>query len=259
MDLIEFTPLSPSFLTIWPVSLHYYWLMYAVSFLFAYSFIKKLIIKYRFAVNEEIFERLFFWIIICWLIWWRLGHVLFYDFQYFSENLVEIFYVWNGWMASHWWIIGGLIWFMYFKPKNINTLKFLDLIVLPLPIWLALWRLWNLINWELYGKVTSMPWCMKFADEICRHPTQIYAVIKNLIIFGILFYLYKKFKFSKPWILASAFLISYGILRIIVEFYKESFIWNNYLSFLTTGQILSCLMVLFWLLLWISIIRRSKV
>lgn len=251
----SFTPFSPIFLTIWPVNFYYYGLMYAFSFLIAYVILRKsIMLKW---VSENDFEKLFYWTIFMWLVWWRLWHILFYDFEYFSQNLIEVFYIWNGWMASHWWFIWALIWIYIFKPK-IPLLKLLDLLIYPVPIWLALWRLWNLINWEIYGKATNVPWCMEFADTICRHPTQIYAILKNLTIFAVLYYLNKKLienwklkvkSYLQPWILFSSFLILYWFLRIVVEFFKEDFIWNNYIELITTGQVLSAIMVVIWVLI----------
>ncbi len=253
--IISFTPMSPVFLSIGPFNFYYYGLMYAISFLIAYLMLKKSIMSKW--VSENDFEKLFYWVIILWLIWWRLWHVLFYDFSYFSQNLIEIFYIWNGWMASHWWFLWALIWIYIFKPK-IPILKLLDLIIYPVPIWLALWRLWNLINWEIYWKASSMPWCMEFADTVCRHPTQIYAIIKNLIIFWVLFYINieiqnpkSKIKsYLKPWVLFSVFLILYWIFRIFVEFFKEDFVWNNYFEFITTGQVLSGVMIFIWVYIY---------
>lgn len=256
--MINFTPLSPTFLQIWAIQFHYYWLLYAISFSIAYIFLKKKLVdeNTEIQIKENDFEKLFFWIIFMALIWWRIWHILFYNFEYFSHNLLEIIKVWKWWMASHWGFIWGIIWFLLFKPKKIEFFKLADLVILITPIWLALWRIWNLINWELFWKETTVFWCMKFSDEICRHPTQIYASLKNITIFLILFYLYKKR--VKPWIILWTFFASYWFLRIIVEFFKEKTQWNNYVELFTTGQILSFFMILFWIWFILKIKNYKK-
>ncbi len=179
---------SPIFLTIWPLNFYWYGLFYAISFYFWYVFIFKNL-KKKYEISEKEFDKIFFWISVCALIWWRLWHVFFYDFQYYSQNLLEIFQVWKWWMASHWWIIWAVIWFLIFRknfnlkfyfpnflnPKqasptklvsknlknkilNFFTLssfdkKLLDLFAISWAFWFWLWRLWNFINWELFWKI----------------------------------------------------------------------------------------------------------
>jgi len=256
--MINFTPLSPMFLEIWPLQFHYYWLMYAISFLAVYLFLKKKLVdeKSKIQITEKKFDKFFFWIIALTLIWWRFWHILFYNFDFFFQNPVEILKVWKWWMASHWGFLWASIWFILFRPKEIPFFKLADLTILLVPLWLALWRIWNLINWELYWKATNLPWCMEFADEICRHPTQIYASLKDITIFLILFYLFRKK--VKNWVIFSSFLISYWILRFIVEFFKEETQWNNYLEILTTGQILSFFMILTGILLLLFLKKENN-
>lgn len=258
IDIVHLDLLSPIFLSIWPIKFHYYWLMYAISFLFWYYFLKKELVQ-KSIISEADLEKLFYWTAIFWIIWGRLWAVIFYNFDYFLVHPIEIFYVWNWWMASHWWFLLWFIWFLLFKPKQINLFIILDLIVIPLVLWLALWRFWNLINWELYWYATNVPWCMNFADWICRHPTQIYAIIKDLFILLSLIIIKYKFNHKLPlWFITSVFLIMYWILRFIVEFFKENFKWNNYFDFITTGQILSILMIFIWIFLIINISRKRN-
>lgn len=257
MGIIHIDLLSPVFLAIWPFKFHYYWLMYALSFVFWYWFLRKNLVQ-KSIISEKQLERMLFWTIIFWIIWWRLWEVLFYNIDYFINHPIEIFYVWNWWMASHWWFILWFIWFLLFKPKQINSFTLLDLIVIPLALWLALWRFGNLINWELYWYVTDLPWCMKFADWLCRHPTQIYAIIKDLFIFFVLIIIWKRVGSVLPWwFIASTFLILYWILRFIVEYFKEDFVWNNYFNLITTGQILSLIMIFIWVVFMALIFRRN--
>lgn len=254
MNFIYFTPLSPVFLHIWPIQFHYYGLMYVISFIIWYKIISYILNHNIIWMSNEKFDNLYYSIIIWWLIWWRLWHILFYELSYYIQRPIEILFIWNWWMASHGGFIWWLIAFLLFKPRNIKAINISDIFLVPLPIWLALGRLGNLINWEIYGYATSVPWCMHFSDRICRHPTQIYAIIKDIIVFLVVIYIFKYH--NKPWNITSAFLITYWTLRIIVECFKETFTWNNYLSYITTWQILSIIMIIIWISIFF--IQRNK-
>lgn len=256
MNTILFTPFDKVFLEIMWIKFHYYWLMYAIWFSFWYLLLSFLLKKEKIILSEKEFDRMFFWIAIFWLIWGRIWHILIYNFSYYFQNPLEIFAVWKWWMASHWWLIWWLIWFFIFKPKDIDYKKILDLTVIPLSFWLWLWRIWNFINWELYWKASSMPWCMYFDDNICRHPTQLYAFIKDILIFLILFYLYKKW--VRNWFLVVSFLILYWSFRFFVEFFKENTQGNNTFSFITTGQVLSIFIILSWIIFWLTLKQKNN-
>ena len=259
---------SPIIFQIWPLKFYWYGLFYAISFYFWYVFILKNLRKTTFPkgknniwiISEHEFDKMFFWIAIFALIWWRLWHVLFYDFAYFSQNLLEIFQVWKWWMASHWWIIWAIIWLFLFKNKKINIKKLLDLFAISWAFWFWLWRLWNFINWELFWKIFEKIdsenffsflnfICVDFWDWVCRHPVQIYSSLTNFLIFWILFFLLQKKFFQQKknfWKIFYLFLIFFWIQRFFLEFIKEDFVWNNYFEILTTGQIFSVLMVFVW-------------
>jgi len=265
---------SPIFLTIWPFDFYWYGLFYAISFYFWYLFIFKNLKKY-FKVSEKEFDKIFFWISVFALVWWRLWHVFFYDFAYYLQNMLEVFQVWKWWMASHWWIIWAIIWFYFFVVKsNLITyqskkvqgfnLKILDLFAISWAFWFGLWRLWNFVNWELYWKVfekiNSEDFlsfinfiCVDFWDWICRHPMQIYSSLANFLIFWILFFLVSKNFFQDEknfWKIFYLFLILFWIQRLFLELFKEDFSWNNYFDILTTGQIFSVLMIFCWIFLF---------
>ena len=274
---------SPVFLTIWPLQFHWYGLFYAISFYFWYVFILKNLrflpsLEWKVCISEQEFDKMFFWISIFALIWWRLWHVLFYDFWYYSNHLLEIFQVWKWWMASHWWIIWAMIWYYFFVVKSKQdspgtqhnktvpglNLKFLDLFAISWAFWFWLWRLWNFINWELFWKIfikfnewnffsfLNFFW-VNFWDWIVRHPVQIYSSLANFLIFWILFFLLQKKFFNQEenfWKIFYLFLILFWIQRFFLEFLKENFHWNNYFEILTTGQIFSIFMILIWIFLF---------
>ena len=177
-----------------------------------------------------------FYIFIGAILTARLFYVLFYGTQNYIQNPLEIFKLWQGGMSIHGGILGTVLGIIYFvkKNKDYTILQLTDLIAMPTAIALMFGRIANFINGELYGRVTSLPWAVKFKDaEGFRHPSQLYESAKNLIIFSILFLRSKKpFKEGE---LTALFLIYYSILRFTVEFVREPEI---YIGPLTMGQLL---------------------
>jgi phosphatidylglycerol:prolipoprotein diacylglycerol transferase len=238
-----FTPFEKIFLTIGPLKFHYYGLMYALSFLFIYFVLPK-IYKYRdLNIDQKTHENLCFWLTVSGLLGGRIFYVLFYNLEYFLNYPLKIFAVYEGGMASHGAFLGGVLGIFLFSKKNkINFLKVLDSIAILFAFCLALGRLGNFINSELYGRITDVSWCMNFnGQNECRHPSQIYAIIKNLIIFFTLFSLRKKS--LKLGYFSVLFLSMYSVFRFIVEFFREPDPQIGYLFLgLTQGQILSLIM-----------------
>ena len=114
-------------------------------------------------------------------------------------------------------IIGGLVFCRQYK-KDFYELA--DLLVIPLGIALMLGRIANYLNSEFYGKITSVPWAVKFGGiEGFRHPVQLYEAAKNLLIFALLWAI--KDKSLKKGALFWTFILSYGTLRFFLEFFKE--------------------------------------
>ena len=139
-------------------------------------------------------------------------------------------------MSIHGGILGGILGIYIFSRKfKYNFLKLTDLVTLPLALGLVFGRIANFINAELYGRITSVKWAVKFPNaEGYRHPSQLYESLKNLIIFSVLFFKSKKpFKTGE---LTSIFLILYSLLRFFVEYVREP---ELYFLGLTMGQFLS--------------------
>ena len=243
-----FTPFEKVFLTFGPIKLHYYWLMYVFWIIFCFILMKKLFKDKNIYVSKNQFENIFFTTTVSALIGWRLFYILFYNLNFYLSHPIKILAVWEWWMASHWWIIWAVLWGYFMAKKyKIDFLKWADLFVIPLWIALMFWRFWNLINWELFWRATDASWCINYED-VCRHPSQIYAAIKNFTIFTILFSL--RNKTFKKWTLFSMFIILYSSFRFIVEFWREpdSNIWLLIFN-LSQWQIISVIMFLLWLIL----------
>ena len=227
--------------------IHWYGLLYLAAFLLAYVLLKKFQ-KFRSLTlsNDEI-SSVLSWVIIGVIVGGRLGFVLFYEPVYFLQNPFEAFAVWNGGMSSHGGFIGvGLALLYILRKKQIPLLAFLDVATVPIAIGLTLGRLGNFINWELYGTVTDVPWAMQIPGvEGLRHPTFFYAMVKDLWIAAVCLVVLRSQK-TTPGFVISLFLIMYGVLRFIVELYREQTFALTDLGLitLTRGQLLSVPIIL---------------
>ena len=151
----------------------------------------------------------------------RLFYILVYDLKYYLTNPESIFAIWHGGMAFHGALLGIIIATLLFcKKKKIHFYSLADHAVIPTSLALALGRIGNFINGELYGRQVSpnYPLAVNFGDGIARHPSQLYESIKNLIIFATLFPLRKHN--LKPGTLFWLFITMYGMLRFIIEFFR---------------------------------------
>ena len=212
---------------------------------------KKIILKKNEELNQKInlgdFDDLITYIIIAIILGGRLGYVVFYNFEYFILNPIEILKVWEGGMSFHGALIGIILATVIFSTKRkITTLFFLDIIACVSPIGIFFGRIANFINSELVGKVTNVYWGVMFPkiDNLIRHPSQLYeAVLEGILLFLVMNFLYFK-KNYKIGNCSSFFLIFYGIFRISAEFFREPDIQIGYLiGSISMGMLLSALMI----------------
>ena len=173
----------------------------------------------------------------------RIFYVFVYNLPFYLSNPFEIIAVWHGGLSFHGGIIGAVIAGIYFtKRKKIDFYELADIVVIPLALGLALGRLGNFINGELYGRIADVPWAVKFPDaEGFRHPSQIYASFKDWLIFFTLWVI--KDKNLPKGFMFWLFVVMYSTLRFIVGFFRAP---DPQLGFilgpLTMGQILSIIM-----------------
>jgi len=156
----------------------------------------------------------------------RLGYVLFYNFEYYSQNIFEILKIWQGGMSFHGGLLGVAISIILFSKKtNNNFFKFADIVSCVAPIGIFFGRIANFINGELYGKITSVSWAVIFpaGDNIPRHPSQIYeALLEGAILFALInYFALKKQLIFKTGYISGLFLVSYSILRMFSETFRE--------------------------------------
>tara|TARA_B100001057_G_scaffold203446_1_gene204154 strand:+ start:158 stop:940 length:783 start_codon:yes stop_codon:yes gene_type:complete len=244
MFINNFDPVAIQFFSI---QISWYSLSYIFGILGGWILSKKVFIS-----NDELkdkFDDYLTYLILGIIVGGRLGYVFFYNFNYYINNLIEIFKVWNGGMSFHGGLLGVIfisVW--YAKKNNQNPFIYLDTVSIVAPIGIFFGRIANFINSELYGHETSVPWAVKFIqiDNLYRHPSQLYeALFEGMILFLILIFL-KNTKFTKaPGIISGLFLIFYSIFRFVIEFFRVPDEHIGYLIFnFSTGQVISTIFLL---------------
>lgn len=257
MDLlaafIDWT-VNPEIVKIGGFSLRWYSLCFGVGFIVGYFMMKKIFI--REGANLEWLESLLMYMVIATVLGARLGHCFFYDWDYFSQHPLEIIlpvrfepeFHFTGFagLASHGGAIGILIALWIFSRKVSKTpyLWILDRIVIPVSFAAIFIRLGNLMNHEIIGKPTDVPWAFKFelVDNIPRHPVQLYESVSYALIFFFLYYLYwKTEKRKRLGYIFGWFMILLWSARFFLEFFKSSQggIESFFNMGLSTGQLLS--------------------
>ena len=233
---------DPVAIEIFSLEIRWYSLAYIFGIVLGWIYCKKILIKD--SRISLLFDDLISYIIIGIILGGRLGYVLFYNLNYYSQNIFEILMIWNGGMSFHGGVIGVIIATYYFSKKNnINIFIFLDLIALSSPIGIFLGRISNYINSELYGRETNILWGVNFEkiDNLKRHPSQIYeALFEGVVLFILLNLFFKKYKNQNYGAISSIFLMLYSLFRFLIEFTREPDSQLGYvLNILTMGQFIS--------------------
>lgn len=246
--MIPYPNIDPVILKIGPLSVRWYGVMYVIGFTASYLLVNYQVTKSKKAVDIKVIDSMYLFLIAGLLVGGRLGYTVFYNFGYYVKNPLEIFAVWHGGMSFHGGLIGAIVAGVIFTKKYQRDFwRLADVVIVTVPIGLGLGRLGNFINGELYGRVTNVPWGIVFPEggSLPRHPSQIYEfLLEGVVLFSILWFL--KDKKFKPGMLTSLFLILYGVFRIIVELFREPDSQIGFIfGFVTMGQILSVVMVLF--------------
>jgi phosphatidylglycerol:prolipoprotein diacylglycerol transferase len=227
--------------------IRWYSLAYILGIIIGWILCKKIFIK-NLDINQK-FDDYITYLIIGIIIGGRLGYVLFYNFNYYINNIFDIFKIWQGGMSFHGGLLGIIIASILFAKKyNQDPFIYNDLVSLVAPIGIFFGRLANFINSELYGKVTEVPWAVTFiqVDNLPRHPSQLYeAIFEGIILFMLLLYFKNKNFLAKPGLISGLFLIFYSIFRFCIEFFRVPDEQIGYLIFnLSMGQIISLVFVM---------------
>ena len=235
------------------VTVRWYGLMFAIGFYLGYN-IEARIFKHE-GAPESWLGSLLLWTIAGTVIGARLGHVFFYEWDVYSQDPIRILYIWEGGLASHGGTIGvilGVFCFSWFTSKRSPMWTF-DRLVIPIALVGGLIRMGNLMNHEIYGHVTDVPWAFRFITNIHAwqngaepifsqpsHPTQIYEALCYFALFALLMWMYwKKNAETRPGLIFGVFFVGIFLPRFLIEFVKNDQVsWEAGMT-LNMGQLLS--------------------
>ena len=214
MFINNFDPVAIEILTF---EIRWYSLAYITGILIGWILSKKV-----FITDEKIYQKFddyITYLILGIIIGGRLGYVLFYNLDYYSNNLIDILKIWEGGMSFHGGLLGVIFVSILFAKKNQqNIFNYLDIVALVAPIGIFFGRVSNFINSELYGNITDVPWAVQFIqiDNFSRHPSQLYeAVLEGIVLFLILLYFQKKEYLKVPVLISGLFLTFYSLFRFL--------------------------------------------
>lgn len=248
---------DPVLLELGPFRIYYYGLCFALGLLCTFFLTRTLMQKKGYSIED--LDSLAFYLIVGTVLGARLGHALFYSFEYFSSHPLEILFVWKGGLSSHGGILGVLLAYLLFLRvhRKYHFFDLADLLCVSTPFMIFFVRLGNFFNSEILGLPTELPWGIVFqrvGQTESVHPSQLYEMLLGaalLIFMNVLWN--KKHKSAKPGLFFGLFFILYFSGRFFLEFFKDLAIhpslWN-----LTTGQFLS----LPFILLGVGILVKGR-
>lgn len=272
--------IDPIALSLGPVQIHWYGVMYLLGFIAAWWLGRRRIRAGRLpGVSEQGFGDLLFYAMLGVVLGGRVGYVLFYAFGDLLQNPLMLFRIWEGGMSFHGGLLGVMLGVWLWSRRNrTHFMDSMDFIAPLVPVGLGLGRLGNYIGGELWGKPTGGDWGVVFPrtlpteyaalpierlralhaqgalDAFARHPSQLYQAVLEGVVMAALVWWFS----SRPrprYAVGGLFALLYGLFRFLVEFVREPDAHLGYLAFgwLTMGQVLSLpliLLGLFWL--WLS-------
>lgn len=252
---------DPVAISLGPISIHWYGLMYLLGFAIGWWVGYRRAFKQDSGFKPQEVADLLFYVALGVIVGGRVGYMVFYQFTALLEPWL-VFAIWDGGMSFHGGLIGVIIaCLLYARNRGHRPLAVFDFLVPLIPPGLFFGRIGNFINQELWGRATDVPWAVQFhtADLLPRHPSQLYeALLEGLALFIVLFWFS-----SKPRPLGSVsalFLLGYGGFRFVVEFYREPDIHLGTVAFdwMTMGQLLCLPMIALGLYLAISAYRNNQ-
>lgn len=270
----------------WPV--YWYGIFYLITFVCWYILLSRVVrtpsLQYLKNDHKPLYTLLhshlddvFILLMLGVIVWWRLWHVIFYDWWYYSNHLLEIIQINQWWMSFVWGILGVMIWLLYIKQKyslsRSDFLLFWDFILLVVPLWSLLWRIGNYLNQELIGRpIDELP--VYIWDVIQRMWLDTTYTARDTVVRVNINYIQSIFEWwvllVLTWIIlvfvymnaevktqvgtiAWYYFIWYGVIRFCMEFFKD-LPTNEMYGIFSVSQLLSFLLVI----LWIYVLMRRR-
>ncbi len=252
--MLNFPAIDPIALSIGPLRIHWYGLMYVLAFSMAWLLARWRVHHYHLNWSSEQISDLIFYGGLGVIVGGRLGYMLFYNTKQLLDTPLSLFKIWEGGMSFHGGLIGVICALSFFAYKNKKSfLSIADFVAPLVPLGLAAGRIGNFINAELWGRVTTVSWAMVFpnSDGLPRHPSQLYEfLLEGMVLFSVV-WIYAR-KPRTAGCVSAVFLMTYGLCRFLAECFRQPDLQLGFIAFdwLTMGQLLSLPMIIAGLILW---------
>ena len=254
---------DPILVNLGPLQIRWYGLMWGLGFILAYEMVSRLFRKEKYP--EDWADKLFIYSILSTIIGARLGHCLFYEWDYYTSNPIEILKIWKGGLASHGGVFAIILTLVYYSKKvtHKNVWWLFDRMIPAVAVVCACIRFGNLMNSEIFGSPTDMPWGFEFirshewqqlynqnGAHLPCHPTQIYEMLYCLTALVVSWVMYHKFHLERyiGLITGVSLLIFFGT-RFALEFMKNPQVAEEVGMTFNIGQLLSVPLILLGLYL----------
>ncbi|MBC7213963.1 MAG: prolipoprotein diacylglyceryl transferase [Burkholderiaceae bacterium] len=267
--MLIYPHIDPIALQVGPLAIHWYGVTYLVAF-GLFLLLGRLRLRHEpfasitgpGAWTSKDVEDILFLGVVGVVLGGRLGYCLFYKPGYYFAHPLEIFAVWQGGMSFHGGLLGAIAAMTWFaRSRQRPWLQVADFVAPCVPTGLAAGRVGNFINGELWGRFASpeLPWAMVFPQSgsmLPRHPSQVYQFLLEGLLLFVLLWLYAR-RPRREGEVAAAFLVGYGVLRFVAEYFREPDAFLGLLSLgLSMGQWLCLPMIVAGVALWLWARRR---
>lgn len=251
------------------ITVRWYGLMFAIGFWIGFNLVARMF--KREGAPERWLGTLLIYVGVATIVGARLGHVFFYQWDYYSAHPMKILATWEGGLASHGGAIGVIIAVLLFSwlVAKRNPLWVFDRLTIAIALVGALIRIGNLMNSEIFGHETTLPWGFMFVRSeewhmfyqgVACHPTQIYEALCYLALFGLMMWMYwKKNCGDRPGLLFGTFLVGTFLTRFFIEFIKNPQVEFERDMVLNMGQLLSIPFVVAGIFLIVWALTHKKV
>ena len=245
--------INPEIIRIGALSIRYYGVLWALSFFLGYKIFERFVKREQ--LPDGFLDSLVLYTALGTIIGARLGHCLFYEPSYYLSNPIEMLKIWRGGLASHGAAIGiPVALYLFARKHKVPFVYVLDRVVITVALAGAFIRLGNLMNSEIYGVETALPWGFIFVrdgQDVPRHPTQLYEALAYFLTYISIHITYIKAKGKpKPGLIFGVFLVCIFAMRFLIEHIKVPQVaFEESLRF-NMGQLLSIPFILvgIWLI-----------
>lgn len=234
-DPIIFPEIDPVIVSLGPIDIRWYGLMYLIALGFAYWLAMREVKAGRSPYSEQQVSDLLFYGFMGAVLGGRIGYVFFYQFERFVQDPLYLFQITQGGMSFHGGLLGVLtVLYLFGRVTKTSFLQVGDFVAPLVPVGLAVGRLGNFMNGELWGRTTDVSWGMVFpgAGPDPRHPSQLYQfALEGMLLFAIVYLFSRK---PRPvGAVSGMFMLGYGCFRFIAEYFRQP---DDHLGLLTLGM-----------------------